>query len=300
MAIRVMTTNVLSPDHADWDRRRAVLQAEFARLAPDVVAVQEVTSTGFLDPQYAVAWHSRKSADGVGAALASRWPLGEVAEVGLHVTARASGLPWAAAVAAEVLAPVPFLFVHYKPSWPLPYAYERELQAVRCARFIEQRLGERDMHVVLAGDFDAAPDSSSIRFWTGRQALDGISVAYQDAWEAMHPGDAGHTFSPRNPLVRAGEMSLELGRRIDYIMVRCGVHGPTLQVTDCRLAFDEPADGVWPTDHFGVVADLDEPAKPVGTWLPRRGRPARRVRRPSPRRRAPGQRRGRRRIPPAG
>lgn len=41
MAIRVMTTNVLSPDHASWDRRRAVLQAEFARFNPDVIAVQE-------------------------------------------------------------------------------------------------------------------------------------------------------------------------------------------------------------------------------------------------------------------
>jgi len=29
MAIRVMTTNVLAPDQAGWDRRRAVLQAEF-------------------------------------------------------------------------------------------------------------------------------------------------------------------------------------------------------------------------------------------------------------------------------
>ena len=119
------------------------------------------------------------------------------------------------------------------------------------------------MHVILAGDFDATPDSSSIRFWTGRQALEGTSVAYQDAWEAVHPGDAGHTFSPRNPLVRAGEMPLEPGRRIDYIMVRCQAHGPTLQVADCTLAFDQPVDGVWATDHFGLVADLKEPAKPV-------------------------------------
>jgi hypothetical protein len=28
MTLRVMTTNVLSLDHARWDRRRAVLQAE--------------------------------------------------------------------------------------------------------------------------------------------------------------------------------------------------------------------------------------------------------------------------------
>ena len=45
-----------------------------------------MTSTGFLDSRYTVAWHSQRSADGVGAALASRWPLGEVAEVDLHVT----------------------------------------------------------------------------------------------------------------------------------------------------------------------------------------------------------------------
>ena len=264
MAIRVMTTNVLSPDHAGWGRRRPVLQAEFARFSPDVIAVQEVASTDFLDPQYAVAWHSRKSAGGVGAALASRWPLGEVSEIDLHVTDRTDDFPWAAAVVAEVLAPVPFLFVHHKPSWPVPYAYERELQAVRCARHVEERLAGRDMHVVLAGDFDAAPDSSSIRFWTGRQSLDGTSVAYQDAWEAVHPGDAGHTFSPLNPLVRAGDMPLEPGRRIDYIMVRCRAHGPTLQVADCFLVFNKPVDGVWATDHFGLVADLDGSAKPIG------------------------------------
>jgi endonuclease/exonuclease/phosphatase family metal-dependent hydrolase len=266
MATRVMTANVLSPDHASWDQRRAVLQSEFARLRPDVIAVQEVTSTDFLDPQYAVAWHSQRSADGVGAALASRWPLGEIHEVDLHVTDRTGDFPWAAAVITEVLAPDPFLFVHLKPSWPIPYAYERELQAVRCARFVEEQLGGRDIPVIVAGDFDAAPDSASIRFWTGRQSLNGISVAYQDAWEAVHPGDPGHTFSPLNPLVRAGEMSLEPGRRIDYIMVRCGLHGPVLQVADCFLAFDKPVDGVWATDHFGLVADLQQPSKPVGTW----------------------------------
>jgi hypothetical protein len=69
------------------------------------------------------------------------------------------------------------------------------------------RLAGRDLPVILAGDFDATPDSSSIRFWSGRQSLDGTSVAYQDAWEAVHPGEAGHTFTPRNPLVRAGKCS---------------------------------------------------------------------------------------------
>jgi endonuclease/exonuclease/phosphatase family metal-dependent hydrolase len=266
MPLRVMTTNVLSPEHADWDKRRLVLQSELARLRPDVIALQEVVSADFLAPDYTLAWHSGSTSDGVSALLASRWPFGTVAETDLQVSERTKEFPWAGVVVAEILAPEPFLFVHHKPSWPLPQTYEREQQALRCARFIEEQRAGRRLHVVLAGDFDATPDSSSIRFWTGRQSLEGLSVAYQDAWEALRPHDPGHTFSPRNPLVREGDMFLETGRRIDYIMVRCGSHGPTLEVTDCFLAFDQPVDGVWATDHFGVVADLRAPVRPPSSW----------------------------------
>jgi hypothetical protein len=105
-----------------------------------------------------------------------------------------------------------------------------------------------------------------VRFWTGRQSLHGRSVAYRDAWESVHPDEPGHTFTAANPLVRAGEMSLELGRRIDYIMVRCRTHGPTLVVAGCRRLFDRPVNGVWASDHFGLLADLQMPAHLPGTW----------------------------------
>jgi hypothetical protein len=40
--------------------------------------------------------------------------------------------------------------------------------------------------------------------------------------------------------------------------VRCVPHGgPTLDIRAWELAFDEPVDGVWASDHFGVVADLE-------------------------------------------
>jgi endonuclease/exonuclease/phosphatase family metal-dependent hydrolase len=114
--------------------------------------------------------------------------------------------------------------------------------------------GER--HVVIASDFNASPEAASVRFWRGLQSLDSTSVCYRDAWESTHPGEPGHTYTPCNPLVAGGEMPLELGRRIDYVMVRCGDHDPTLRVSSCERIFDEPVDGVWATDHFGVVADL--------------------------------------------
>jgi endonuclease/exonuclease/phosphatase family metal-dependent hydrolase len=265
--LRVLTLNVLTPAHADWSRRRPLLRAGIASLNPDLVALQEVVDPAdLLGPGYHVAPHPGPSDDGVGAALASRWPLGEVRHLDLRVTDRVD-LPWSAAVAAEIDAPFgPLLFVHHKPTYHVGYAYEREQQAVACARFVEDLSRDTDRHVVLAGDFDDTPDSASIRFWTGRQSLDGTSVAYRDAWETVHADASGHTFTPVNPLVQAGEMPLETGRRIDYVLVRCGTHGPTLEVTDCRRVFDEPVDGVWPSDHFGVLADLRVPAHPPGAW----------------------------------
>jgi endonuclease/exonuclease/phosphatase family metal-dependent hydrolase len=276
-AIRVLTMNLLSPDHADWPSRRAVVRSGLRELRPDVVALQETVwgrnydqAADLLGPEYEVARHSARSPNGVGAVLASRWPLGAVAELDLHVTARVDDLPWAAAVVAEVALPAPLgrtVFVHHKPTYQVGYARERELQAVACARFVEDRVGDEDVHVVLLGDFDDVPESSSVRFWTGRQSLEGVSVAYQDAWEAVHPDDRGHTFSPINPLVSAGEMSLERGRRIDYVMVRCRIHGPSLEVADCRRVFDQAVDGVWASDHFGVLAELRVPAHPPGKWI---------------------------------
>jgi hypothetical protein len=100
----------------------------------------------------------------------------------------------------------------------------------------------------------------------GRQSLDGLSVAYHDAWESIHSAEPGHTFAADNALTRAGEMSLEIGRRIDYILVRCGIPGPTLDVIESRRMFGQEVDGACASDHYGVVADLAVPAHPPGAW----------------------------------
>lgn len=271
--VRVLTFNILSPDRANWERRRPVARSGLRAIRPDIVALQETTpgqtrdqATDLLGPGYHVAENPSRSEGAVGAAIASRWPLAAVHEVDLSVEPR---VPFAAAVLAEVELPKPFgrtVLVHYGAAYQFGYERERELQAVVCARFVEDHLAGRNVHVVLLGDFNDTPDSSSVRFWTGRQSLEGLSVTYQDAWEAKHPADAGHTFSPSNPLVRAGEMSLESGRRIDYIMIRSGIYGPTLHVADCRRVLDTPLAGAWASDHFGVMADLQVPTHPPGTW----------------------------------
>jgi endonuclease/exonuclease/phosphatase family metal-dependent hydrolase len=273
--MRVLTYNLLAYGQADGARRAEVVRAELARLQPDVVALQEVTRTAsqdqardLLGPAYTVVDHPGADGDGVGACLAARWPVGPVHTLDLHLEPDATGLPWAAAVAAEIAGPLgPVLVVHHKPNWQRDLEHVREAQAVATARFVRDLTRDRpDLPVLLLGDFDAGPEEASIRFLTGRQSLAGTAVRYEDAWEAVHPGDAGHTFSPRNPLVRAGEMPLERGRRIDHVMVGSGSHGPPLDVADCRLVLDEPVDGRWASDHFGVLADLVRPDHPPGTW----------------------------------
>ena len=111
-------------------------------------------------------------------------------------------------------------------------------------------------HVVLAGDFDATPDAASMRFWRGRQSLGGMSVCYRDAWHDAHPQEPGHTFTPDNPMVAEGSWPLERGRRIDYVLVRCGDHGPTLEITGCERIFDEPV-GVSPNQDPRSCGDAN-------------------------------------------
>jgi endonuclease/exonuclease/phosphatase family metal-dependent hydrolase len=96
-------------------------------------------------------------------------------------------------------------------------------------------------------------------FWTGRRSLHGTSAAYRDCWESVHGPEPGLTFEPGNPLSAIDEPGLDRGRRIDYLLVRCGDHGPTLGIADCRRVLDQPVDGVWASDHYGVVADLADP-----------------------------------------
>jgi endonuclease/exonuclease/phosphatase family metal-dependent hydrolase len=271
--MRVVTFNVLGAANPDWDRRKEVSAAALRRLSPDIVALQEVPIGSapeiiddLLGPGYHVRGFARTDEEGGGAVLATRRPHRVVSEIDQRCTPRARALPWASTLVVRAdTSEGTVLVCHHKPSWQFGAEYEREQQALAAARLVERYAGQAD-HAIVLGDFDATPDAASIRFWRGRQSLDGFSVCYQDAWATVHPGAPGFTFTPANPLVRAGEMPAGEARRIDYILIRAGDHGPTLQVSRCDLILDQPVDGVWASDHFGVVADLAAPDHPPASW----------------------------------
>jgi endonuclease/exonuclease/phosphatase family metal-dependent hydrolase len=262
--MRVATLNAWGRGKA-WERRGRALAAGFAALAPDLVALQEVVAAPddqvrqILGPDYDVV-HFSDRVDGEGISIATRLPVAAVHEVDLNVTSRTADFPCGTLV-VEVDAPAPVgrvVFANHFPSWQPAFEHERELQAVAAARLLEGLVEDDRPHVIVAGDLDAEPVAASVRLWTGRQSLEGTSVCYRDAWERIHGDAPGATFSPEeNPLVADPDWPF---RRIDHILVRCGTHGgPTLGIERCERIFDRPLEGVWGSDHFGVMADL-EPA----------------------------------------
>jgi endonuclease/exonuclease/phosphatase family metal-dependent hydrolase len=265
--LRLATLNTWGT-RGDWAARRPVMADQFRMLDADVLTLQETILTDGYDQardvlgdDYHLVHQREREPDGQGITTASRWPVGQVLEVDLHLTDRTRGFA-STTLICEVLAPEPVgrvWLANHLPDWQLDHEHERQLQAVAAARALERLVAQRPGHVVVAGDLDAEPSATSVRFWTGQHALDGLSVCYRDAWVSSCPDDPGHTFTPDNPHSADWDWP---NRRIDYVLVRCGLHGgPTLRIRRCARTFDGPRTTV--SDHYGLVADLEPP--PSGT-----------------------------------
>ncbi len=93
----------------------------------------------------------------------------------------------------------------------------------------------------LTGDFNAEPHSLPIRFLTGQLTLRGQLGTLIDAWALKHPDNAGFT-SP----------TWEPRERIDYILVSSSVKVHNVALT----ATESNAQGIYPSDHCGLLAEL--------------------------------------------
>lgn len=264
--LRVYNHNVLGR-RSGWDARRRVLRKIIGTAAPDVVLFSEEIRTeqydqtaDLLGGDYHVV-HSAARSDGErsGISVASRWSVVDHREIDLMTEGRpVDEFRWAALL-VTVEAPEPFgrtVVVNHFPEAAADGEVDRERQAVTVARAVEEVVGDDDPLVVLGGDLDADPDAASLRFLTGKQSLDGWSVCYRDVWQVTHPGEPGWTLDPANEMVRATMPGWPY-RRIDHLLVRCGSTGmPPVDVVGCERVGDEAVDGVWASDHTGLVTDL--------------------------------------------
>jgi endonuclease/exonuclease/phosphatase (EEP) superfamily protein YafD len=117
------------------------------------------------------------------------------------------------------------LFVTPTTPWQPEAAAARTRQAAGIAG-IDAR--HRETPAVVAGDLNADPDDASVARLLG--------LGYRDAWAEAGDGP-GHTWPAHR-------------RRIDYVLAR------GMRVVRAGLVGDHPVEGVWLSDHYGVVADL--------------------------------------------
>jgi endonuclease/exonuclease/phosphatase family metal-dependent hydrolase len=135
------------------------------------------------------------------------------------------------------------------------------------SKFVLERRVKGGFPPIVVGDFNADPDSTEIRFMSGYASIDGASAMFYDAWRLAGTGDDGITWSNNNEFAA---VAIEPDRRIDYIFVGypqrlTDGHGMG-KVLSCRVVCDDVVDGVWPSDHYGVFAELASEPLPRPPW----------------------------------
>lgn len=291
-----MTLNVGSLFEPDWDIRRDEVVAQIVAADPDVVCLQEVwresESLGtarWIVAALARAGHHFEFAFGghafgvfgeqnpnfrFGSAVLSRWSIDD-RQVWKLPTDEDPGDPIPALIPWELVhartAGLDIFTTHLAPA--PTHGRHRRMQVLEIEKLIRDVRGERDsfdssgvraaMPAILAGDFNAEPDSDEIRFLKGLTVFDERTTFFQDAWAVAGDNGPGYTSDWRTHPLSA---MLNIHRkRIDYVFVgdpfrRQGSAG---RVLDCRVVADEPLTDVQASDHCGVLVEIAWPDRPT-------------------------------------
>jgi endonuclease/exonuclease/phosphatase family metal-dependent hydrolase len=263
--VRAMTWNVWWRFGPRWQDRQPGIRATLERVRPDVVALQEVWAGDgttqadelgealgmhavFASPSYppAPAGQGRAGWDGIdlGIAVLSRWPVLDREAVVMPARHR-SWDPVALVVRVEHPAgPLPIVAACL--DYGVAYTDDRIAQGTLVADLATDPRLDGPCPVLLMGDLNAAAGSPVLR-----RAGDVLT----DAWTAGNgPADAVTLPSthPSAPM-EAGPQLID--QRIDHIFFRPGREDQHVLVEGVELA-GRPVDGVHPSDHLAVVADL--------------------------------------------
>ena len=246
--MKVMTWNVWGR-FGPWERRQPAIASVIADVAPDVLALQEVREPDldvYADPSL------HRAHTGMGNAIVSRWPITE------HSTVILPGDGIRNALVAHIDSPSgPLLVVATHLAHRFDQSEVRMAQvAALTAVIADERLDpETAFPPLLLGDLNAVPTSEEIRALTGESPPPSPGLVFTDAWAAVGDGP-GHTWDTQVPYVADTTWPR---RRLDYVLVGWPRPKPLGNPARCELVGAEPIDGVWPSDHLGVVATLRTP-----------------------------------------
>ena len=265
---RVVTLNIWNRQ-GPWAQRLPLLRDGLRALDADVIGLQEVLGFPGMPSQadeiaagtgwhvhHVPAWHVGGGLT-FGNAILSKYPLLDVASLPLPAP---EGLDTRTVAFARVdlpHGPMPVFVTHLTFQLHLGHARCEQVRAL--VEHVRTLAPLDSPPPIVMGDFNADPDSDEMRFMRGLTSLGGTSVYFADCWSATGQEGPGYTYDRRNPYALR---SREPSRRIDYIFVR----GPDRKLRgeplSARLALTGSANGVWPSDHYAVVAEIHAAGRP--------------------------------------
>jgi len=263
--MRLVTWNVLWRFAPDWRARQTGILQVLDRLQPDVIGLQECWGAAnhtqadliatSLDMHAAYVAPSLppvpdppeqpdQSGIRMGVGLISRWPLSILGEHALPVSHRQIA---PCALEARVHHPqTPFEVVVAATEWEPDFADDHLAQTTSLATLVKR--GSSGPRFLLA---DLNCDASQPEFQP-------LTSGIMDTWELGNGNPSAVTLSGTVPFAPL-EATKEIDRRIDHILVADGSR------VDVRDAFtvDYPVNGMYPSDHFPVVADVELMEEPT-------------------------------------
>ena len=244
-----------------WEARQPAIAATLRRIDPDVAGLQEVWDVAGGHGQAAaladeLGFH-HVYAEGFdagdakfGNAILSRWPI--VASERRELPTTPETNEFRVALRAEVDGPRGrFQVTTTHLNWRFDESHVRQLQVRALAELVaEGRVS--GYPPIVCGDFNADPLSDEIRMMTGRATIPVPRLVFLDAWEVAGEGP-GITWCNDNPYA---VHDLEPDRRIDYVFVGWPKERGAGHVVAARVEGVDPVDGVHPSDHYAVLAEL--------------------------------------------
>lgn len=247
----------------NWKARQPLIVEVLERLAPDIIALQEVWGDELTNQAVEIAkligfshvYAPASYIDGLGFgnAILSRWPIEESQHVDLPSMPSEDGSRNCNFVFARIAGPrgsinVCSTHLSYKPD----ESGIRQQQVTALCEFVRGLRRER-VPPVICGDFNAVPVSEEIRMLTGktRPPVDGL--VFYDAWEVAGGEGPGFTWDNRNP---NAVTALEPNRRLDYVLVGKPAADGAGHVMAANLDGRQPSGGLCPSDHYALSVAL--------------------------------------------
>ncbi|MCF6305558.1 MAG: endonuclease/exonuclease/phosphatase family protein, partial [Rhodobacteraceae bacterium] len=187
----------------------------------------------------------------MGNAILSRWPILQSDISALYEPKGAEESR--VVIFAEIDGPrgkIPVFCTHLH--WQMHHSHIRQQQVADLTKFIDTKRPWK-FPPVLCGDFNADPHAEEVRMLTGQTACPTKNLVFYDAWAFINPSENGFTWDNTNPY--AAE-AFEPDRRIDYVFTGLPRMRGAGHVVGCKLVASAAVDGVQPSDHYGVLAEL--------------------------------------------